>query len=322
MLVQSSKTDQLTPRANADREELAERIARALPGDGANEPRPGLQLHRQSTVGVRAYAFARPAVSIIAQGSKEIWLGPTRFRCDPAHYLITTMALPLASQVVSASPARPYLSCKLSLDPAVVTSVLVESGFVAARKGDTMLAVDVSPIDASLLDATLRLVRLIENPSEYRVLAPLVTREIVYRLWTGAQGHRMGHLVSGDGSAHMARAVEGIRENLAKPLRIETMARKLGMSVSGFHAHFKAATAMSPLQFQKRLRLEEARRLLLSEHADAAEAGYRVGYGDPSHFSRDYKRQFGDAPLRDVERIRAAARRPIIDCPGDPISSV
>jgi AraC-like DNA-binding protein len=308
MLVQSSKTDQSTRRANADREELAGRIARALPGDGAREPQPGLQLHRQSSVGVRAYAFARPAFSIIAQGSKEIWLGPTRFRCDPAHYLITTMALPLASQVVTASPARPYLSCKLSLDPAVVTSVLVESGFVLPRRGDTMLAVDVSPIDASLLDATLRLVRLIENPSEYRVLAPLVTREIVYRLWTGAQGHRMGHLVSGDGSAHMARAVEVIRENLAKPLRIATMARTLGMSASGFHARFKAATAMSPLQFQKRLRLEEARRLLLSEHADAAEAGYRVGYADPSHFSREYKRHFGHPPLRDVERLRASAR--------------
>ncbi len=312
MLVQSSKTDQGTRRARADREELAERIARALPRDGANEPQPGLQLHRQSTVGVRAYAFARPAFSIIAQGSKEVMLGATRFQCNPAHYLITTMALPLASHVVTASPARPYLSCKLSLDPAVVTSVLVESGFVSPGRGDTRLAVDVSPIDASLLDASLRLVRLIEHPREYRALAPLVTREIVYRLVMGAQGHRMRHFVSGDRSAHpMARAVEVIRENLAKPLRIEAMARTLGMSVSGFHARFKAVTAMSPLQFQKRLRLEEARRLLLSEDADAAEAGYRVGYADPSHFSREYKRHFGDPPLRDVERLRAAVRRRI-----------
>lgn len=271
--------------------ELVERITRALPRDGASEPQLGVQLHRQSKVGVRDYAFARPAFSVIVQGSKEISLGPARFRCDAGDYLITTMPLPVASHVVSASPARPYLSCKVALDPAIVTSVLVDAGFVP-RKSSATLAVDVSPLDANLLDATLRLVRLFEHPSQYRVLGPLVIREIVYRLLIGEQGHRMRHL------AHpMARAVEIIRDNLAKPLRIHAMARTLGMSASGFHAHFKSATGMSPLQFQKQLRLEEARRLLLSEHATAAEAGYRVGYVDPSHFSREYKRHFGQPPI-------------------------
>jgi AraC-like DNA-binding protein len=168
-------------------------------------------------------------------------------------------------------------------------------------------AIDVSPLDVNLLDATLRLVRLIDSASEYRALAPLVIREIVYRLLAGAQGNRMRHLAEFGGQAHrMVRAVQTLREDFDKPLRIETLARKLGMSVSGFHAHFKSVTAMSPLQFQKQLRLQEARRLMISEDFDAAEAGYRVAYDDASHFSREYKRHFGEPPIRDVERLREA----------------
>jgi AraC-like DNA-binding protein len=195
------------------------------------------------------------------------------------------------------------------LDPSVVTSVMAESGVVQPRgDGSGVKSLDVSPLDANLLDATLRLVRLIDEPGEYRVLAPLVIREIVYRLLTGAQGSRMRHLATFGGHAHrVVRAVEKLRENFNKPLRIEDIARELGMSVSGFHAHFRAVTAMSPLQFQKQLRLQEARRLMLSEDLDAAEAGYRVGYDDPSHFSREYKRHFGEPPMRDVERLRELA---------------
>jgi AraC-like DNA-binding protein len=139
-------------------------------------------------------------------------------------------------------------------------------------------------------------------------LAPLIVREIVYRLLTGAQGNRMRDLATFGGQAHrMVRAVEKIRVNFDKALRIEDLARELGMSVSGFHAHFKAVTAMSPLQFQKQLRLQEARRLMLSENLDAAEAGYRVGYDDASHFSREYKRHLGKPPMRDVEQLRELA---------------
>jgi AraC-like DNA-binding protein len=185
---------------------------------------------------------------------------------------------------------------------------MVEAGLVQGRGDGNVKAVDVSALDAELLDATLRLVRLIERPGEYRVLGPLVVREIVYRLLTGAQGNRMRHLATFGGHAHrMVRAVGKLRENFDKPLRIEDMARELGMSVSGFHAHFRAVTTMSPLQFQKQLRLQEARRLMLRERLDAAEAGYRVGYEDASHFSREYKRQFGEPPARDVERLRESA---------------
>lgn len=274
-------------------------------GDGGSEPQPGLHVYRHSTRGERIYNLSKPAFCVIAQGSKHIMLGEQVFRCDPAHYLITTMELPLIGEVVDASPARPYLSVKVTLDPALVTSVMMESGLVPANGDGDTLAIDASPLDADLLDATLRLVRLIERPAEYRVLAPLVTREIIYRLLAGAQGHRLRHLVTVDGRAHrIARAVDAIREHFDKPLRIEAIARQLGLSVSAFHAHFKAVIGMSPLQFQKQLRLQEARRLLMSEDVDAAEAGYRVGYEDPSHFSREYKRHFGQPPIRDVERLR------------------
>ena len=212
------------------------------------------------------------------------------------------------AQIVEASRERPYLSFRLILDPSVVTSVVVESGAVQGRGAAGTKAIDVSPVDADLLDATVRLVRLIESPQQYRMLAPLTIREIVYRLLTGAQGNRLLHLAQFGGQEHrVVRAVEKLRKNFDKPLRIEAIAREMGMSLSGFHSHFKAVTAMSPLQYQKELRLQEARRLMLSENLDAGEAGFRVGYEDQSHFSRDYKRHFGEPPMRDVERMREMA---------------
>jgi len=289
----------------ADREELADRIARALPRDGHIEPKPGLHFRRHSKPGDRVYVVSDPSFCVIAQGAKEIGLGDETFRYDAAHYLISTMQLPLAGKVAEASAHCPYLSFRLILDPSVVTSVMVESGVLHPRGDGGLKAIDVSALDASLLDATLRLVRLIDSPNEYRVLAPPVIREIIYRLLAGAHADRMRHLATFGGLSHrMVRAVQKLRENFDKPLRIEAIAQELGMSVSGFHSHFKAATAMSPLQFQKHLRLQEARHLMLSKNLDAAEAGYRVGYDDPAYFSRDYKRHFGEPPMRDVERLR------------------
>ncbi len=295
-------------RMRADREELVDRIASAMPRDGQAEPQPGLHLYRHSAPNEPAYGVSESSFCVIAQGGKHVLLGEDRFRYDPNHYLISTVGLPTISQIDVASPAEPYLGIRLVLDPSVVTSVMVESGLVQRQSDGGVKAIDVSPLDADLLDATVRLVRLVERPAEYPVLGPLVVREVIYRLLTGAQGNRMRHLATVGGHAHrMARAVNRLRADFDKPLRIEAVARELGMSVSGFHAHFKAVTAMSPLQFQKQLRLQEARRLMLGEHLDAAEAGYRVGYDDASHFSREYKRQFGEPPMRDVERMRDVA---------------
>jgi AraC-like DNA-binding protein len=161
-----------------------------------------------------------------------------------------------------------------------------------------------SAVDADLLDAVVRLVRLIDSPAEQKILAPLVIKEIVYRLLAGGQGGRLSHLLRGGDTRRISRAIGHLRENYARPLRIDDIARELGMSVSGFHHHFKSVTAMSPLQYQKQIRLQEARRLMLGEDLDAASAGFRVGYEDPSYFSRDYKKQFGAPPQRDIARLR------------------
>jgi AraC-like DNA-binding protein len=299
-----------THRAYAYQEELAERIARALPEDGAVEPLKGLRLNRYSIPTGPLHGVSKPSFCVIAQGSKEVLLGDSRYRYDPAHYLLATVELPVVGQVIEASAQRPYLSLRLDLDPALVGSVMVEAGHLSSRNGGDVRAIDVSPLDAELLDATVRLARLLDSPAEERVLRPLITREIVYRLLMGEQGNRLRHLaLLGGHTDRITEAVERLRRDFNQPLRIDSLARELGMSVSGFHHHFKAVTAMSPLQFQKQLRLQEARRIMLGESLDAASAGYRVGYDDASQFSREYKRLFGQPPMRDVERLREAVGR-------------
>jgi AraC-like DNA-binding protein len=295
-------------RVQASRDELVERMARGIREDGTVELLEGLRLRRASSPMELGHGVSYPALCVIAQGSKEILLGDNRYRYDPAHYLITTAALPITSRITEAEEERPYLGLVLRLDPNLVGSVMVEAGHPAPRGHAAVRAIDVSSLDAGLLDAVVRLVRLLDSPTEARFLAPLVTREIVYRLLKGDQGDRLRHTAVLGGHSHlMARALERLREDFDQPLRIEVIARELGMSVSGFHHHFRAVTAMSPLQFQKQMRLQEARRLMLGEDLDAASAGYRVGYSDASHFNREYKRLFGAPPARDVERLREGA---------------
>src|SRR5215217_4041253 len=294
--------------AQAVREELAERVARAARRDGAVEAPGGLRLLRQSSPTPKDHGVSSPAFCVIAQGSKEVLLGGDCYRYDADRYLITAAALPTATRVTEASEERPYLGVVLRLDPALVGSVMVEAGQPAPREHAAVRAFDVSPLEAGLLDAVVRLVGLLDSPAEEACfLRPLITREIVFRLLKGEQGGRLRQIAVLGGHGHrIARALEQLQKDFDRPLRIEDIARELGMSVSGFHHHFKAVTAMSPLQFQKRMRLQEARRLMLSEDFDAASAGYRVGYGDASHFIREYKRLFGAPPMRDVERLREA----------------
>jgi AraC-like DNA-binding protein len=303
---QSAREEQ---RAQASREELVERLTWAIREDGTAEPLPELRLRRASAPSGLGHGVSFPSFCVIAQGSKELLLGETRYRYNPAQYLISTAALPIASRVTEASPKRPYLGVILKLDPTLIGSVLVEAGHRAPRNYTSMTAIDVSPLDASLLDAVVRLVRLLDSPSEVRFLGPLVMREIVYRLMLGAQGGRLYQIAALGGATHrITKAIERLRNDFDQSLRIEDLAQELGMSVSGFHHHFRALTAMSPLQFQKQLRLQEARRLMLGEGLDATSAGYRVGYGNRSHFTREYKRLFGDPPMRDVERLRQGDR--------------
>jgi AraC-like DNA-binding protein len=245
---------------------------------------------------------------VIAQGSKEIFLGDDRYQYDPMHYLLATAELPIVSQIIEASPERPFLSLCVKLDAALASSVMVDAGHVPLRTHADVRAINVSPLEAGLLDAVVRLVRLLDTPAEAPFLKPLITREIIYRLLKGEQSDRLCQIALQEGhTQHVARAIQQLRQELDQPLRIDEIAQELGMSVSSFHHHFKAVTAMSPLQFQKQIRLQEARRLMLGEDLAAASAGYRVGYNDASHFSREYKRLFGLPPLRDVQRLRESA---------------
>src|SRR6266566_1460914 len=248
----------------ANREELVERIARAMREDGTVQLLQGLHLSRCSLPLKPVHSVLEPSVCVIAQGSKEVLLGDSRYRYDPSQYLLATVELPR------------------------VSPVLVEAGHSSPPGHADVRAIAVSPLDGNLLDAFVRLVRLLDAPAEAPVLLPLITREILYRLLMGEQGGRLRHLaILGGYTPHIARAVGRLRQDFDQPLRIESLARELGMSVSGFHHHFKAVTALSPLQFQKRLRLQEARRMMLGEDLDAASAAYRVGYHDASHFNRE-----------------------------------
>ena len=296
-------------QAQTNREELTERIAQAISHDGKIEPLKGLHFNRFSSPSERLHSVSTPAFCVIAQGSKEVILGSDLYQYDPMRYLLATAELPVISQILEASKEKPYLSIRLDLDPALVGSVMVEAGYSSAQRDTNVKAIDVSPLDANLLNAVVRLVRLLGSPAEAYVLAPLIKREIIYRLLMGKQGNRLRQIVVLGGYTHnIARAVERLRKDFNQPLRIENLARELGMSVSGFHQHFKAVTAMSPLQFQKQLRLQEARRLMLGQNLDASSTAYRVGYDDASHFNREYKRLFGAPPMRDVERLRETTR--------------
>jgi AraC-like DNA-binding protein len=293
-------------RIRINREELFDRIQRLLPKDGALEPFPGFLIARLSKPTESLQSIFQPALCFVVQGGKRVLLGEEIFRYDPGHYLLYTVDLPLVFQVEKACEEEPYMGFSLNLDPALVAEVLVEAGVEGKKRDATVKAIDVQAIDADLLDAVVRLFRLFDTPNQVKVLAPLITKEIVYRLLMTGQGSRLSHLMASAGDTRrISRAIEHLREHFDEPFRVEEVARKFGMSTSGFHQHFKSVTAMSPLQFQKQIRLQEARRLMLADDLDAASAGFRVGYEDPAYFSRDYKKLFGAPPQRDIARLRS-----------------
>lgn len=295
-------------RMQANRDELLERMMKTLPEDGPAEPMKDILLYRSSSPTALIHKVFDPAFCVIAQGSKEVLVGENTYRYDPYHYLLATIELPVVSQVVEASCKKPYLSFRLMLDSTLVSSVMVEAGHAPLQNRSGVSAFNVSPMDGGLLDAVVRLTRLFDDPMKSAVMAPLIKREIIFRLLMGAQGERLRQIAVLGGHSHrIVRVAERLHNDFDQPLRIEDVAEEFGMSVSGFHLHFKAVTGMSPLQFQKQLRLQEARRLMLGENLDASSAGYRVGYNNASHFNREYKRLFGLPPMQDVEQLREAA---------------
>ena len=286
---------------------LLDRLTRT---DGSHQTAVApLTLHRLSAPMPPVHGVLKPTFCITAQGGKLAVLGEETYLHDPSRYLLLSVDLPLTVQIVEASPEDPYLGFCLDLDPRQLTALLLEMAPSGADElpAATTRSLSFSRTGGPLLDAVLRLLRLLETPGDVSMLAPAVIREILYRLLTGEQGGRLRQIaVSGSLTQRIARAIEWIKRHYAEPLSIETVADEVCMSASGLHHHFKAVTAFSPLQYQKHLRLQEARRLMLNEAADAATAGYQVGYQSASQFSREYARLFGAPPGRDIARLRGA----------------
>lgn len=247
-------------------------------------------------------AMCFPLFCVLAQGRKRIFLGGNAFNYDSNSYVVASADLPVAGQVLEG----PALGITLALDAALIAELLLQIKPVSTD-GPRAKALAVCSLEDDLLEPVLRLLRLLDHPQDIPILAPLIEREILYRLLLGPHGAMLRQLaLPSSDLSRVSRAIEAIRRRFHEPLRVDELALLAGMSQPTFHRHFRAVTAMSPLQFQKKIRLQEARRLLLTQHADAASVGFDVGYESPSQFSREYRRMFGAPPGRDTSRVRRA----------------
>ena len=286
--------------------ELADIVSRTAATDGPFETAiRGLHFSRYAAPTPHNHVAQWPCFGLVLQGAKCLELGSDTYRYGVGDYLVVSLDLPVASRVTEASAERPFLGMGLAIDPERVKDVLARVDVVPVNGASDMRGVAVQVAAPELLDATLRLLRLLDRPRDVAALAPLLEQEILYRLLTGPLGPRLLQIATADTpSNRIARATGWLRENFSRPLRIEDLAERVGMSASSLHHHFKAVTAMTPIQFQKQLRLHEARRLMLVERMDVGSAGYHVGYQSPSQFSREYSRLYGQSPLRDASAAR------------------
>lgn len=287
--------------------ELASIIRRFTPSFGVHETAIApLQFIRSDAPTEILHSVHKPALCVIAQGRKEVRLHGESYFYDPLNYLVVSVTLPLAGQVVEATEQEPYLCARIDIDPSQLSQVIADSSPIGVPNHDSTRGLYIDRVDNSLLDAILRLVRLLDSPNDISMLAPMALREILYRLLRGSQGQRLYEIAVVDSQAYrVTRAIEWINKNFAEPLKIETLAQQFHLGVSTLHHRFKALTTMSPLQYQKQLRLQEARRLLLAQNMDVSMAAYQVGYESSSQFSREYSRLFGASPLRDIAKLRA-----------------
>ena len=288
---------------------LAARIARWTAGANRLEtPIDGLTLHRWETPTEPTSYMLPPSICLIGQGKKRLFLNEETYVYDAHRFLVTSVELPVVTQIIEASAEEPYLGLTMELDLRAIAQLMLGHEIPSSRQPGNQLGIAVSEVPSALSDAFIRLIDLLEHPEDIPVLAPLIRQEIFYRLLTGEQGPRLRQITaSGNHGYHISRVIGWLKENYDKPVRIEELASKAGLSLSAFHNHFRAVTAMSPLQYQKRMRLNEARRLMLTEHVDATRAAFRVGYESPSQFSREYSRLFGAPPLRDIMNLRQQA---------------
>lgn len=292
-------------------EQLKDKIARWT-GDGESfhSPVPGLSLFRLTKTTDPKTVVSEPSLCLIAQGSKRLLVGEENYVYNPDRYLLTSVHLPAVVCVAEASEEKPYYGIRLSLDQQQLSQLMADSQLPPARNQQPSRGIATAAVTAPLLNGVLRLVELLDDESDIPILAPTIQKEIIYRLLVGELGTRLRQIATvGSLSNEVSRAIEWIKENYSTNLDADDLASRARMSRSTFYQHFRSVTAMSPLQYQKLIRLQEARRLMLTEHLDAASAGHRVGYGSPSQFSREYSREFGSSPLRDVAELREAVGR-------------
>jgi AraC-like DNA-binding protein len=292
--------------------ELIRLVTHHAGSDGLHETAIApLHLLRASAPALPLPAIYEPSLLVAVQGSKQALLAGRSFRYDPLHCLLVTVTMPIVGQIIEASAERPYLCIRLNLHlPDIAALVLDADAGPLQERARPARGLQVSRITDTLLDAVLRLMHLLGTPHDVPVLAPLVLREIHYRMLSGDLGTNLRQLVAAHSHGQrIARAIDLLKRRYAEPLSIEEVADAAHMSPSSLHQHFKSVTALSPLQFQKQLRLHQARRLMLTEGLDAASAGHRVGYESPSQFSREYRRLFGAPPRAEVAGLRSGEAR-------------
>lgn len=285
---------------------LGESIAQWTDGkERIDTPVPGLSLFKRDEPTEPMSGMYEPGICIIAQGEKRVLLGNETYVYDANHYLITAVHLPTIAEVTSASQDKPYLGLRLKFNLHELSQLMADSKLPPPRVQQSPRGIATGEVTLPLLSCFQRLLELLEEEQDIPILAPVIVREITYRLLTGDQGNRLRQIsaVFSQGR-QIAQVIDWLKDNYTEPMRIDDLAKQVNMSISTFHHHFKSLTAMTPLQFQKNLRLNEARRLMLAEPTDAATAAFQVGYESASQFNREYSRLFGAPPLRDIKKLR------------------
>jgi AraC-like DNA-binding protein len=268
-------------------------------------PLPELKVIRRDKTSEAVPGRNATLVCLVIQGEKQVWSGRKVFRYNPENYLVSCVDVPAIFQVTKASPQQPYVGLTLELHPSIVYEILHDSSVLEIRGDDSNGGFFVEQVTADLADAFVRLMKSLENKNELKILAPSIVREIYYRLMNSRYGMKIRQLgVVGSKTQRIGKVVEHLQRDYATPLKVTDLALMANMSPSAFHLHFRQVTNMSPLQYQKQIRLQEARRLLTVDAVDAASVAFRVGYESPSQFSREYRRLFGQPPMRDIERLR------------------
>lgn len=266
---------------------------------------PGLSLFRREEPTEPINGMYEPSVCLVAQGAKRVLLGDDTYVYDANHYLITSVHLPTIVQIIEANPDKPYLGLRLKFDLREVSQLMVDSNLPQSRQQQSSRGMATGEVTLQLVNAFIRLIDLLGDEQDIPILAPVIQREIIYRLLVGDQGERLRQIATaGSQSQQIAKAIGWMKNNFATAISMDDLASQANMSTSTFHHHFRSLTALSPLQYQKQLRLQEARRLMLAERMDAANAAFQVGYESPSQFSREYNRLFGAPPLRDISKLR------------------